>query len=408
MKHAFGVIVAGLVISASAGSADAQVQGSVGWDQYGLDHLHVAVGDVYGAPVGHVPSYIYPDELPVVYLLAREARVSPEIVMALREQGWSWLDISYHLGVDPYAFVHHLPYDDGYWGWRRGRDYRYLTDRHIIDYVNLAFWATYHRRPVTQIIVIRQRIPTWNYYVVYHAPRIVYRPAPARYDRPTARRGDRQDQPERRAQPRERTPERNAAAVRPPVRTADRATLPSRPADRAARPADERTRPVAQQPPRPAEQANRPTTRLPTRTPERVTQPSTPSRPPAQATRPSTPSRPPAQATRPSTPSRPPAQATRPSAPSQPPAQVTRPAAPSRPPAQATRPSAPSRTPAQATRPSTPNRAPAQATRPSTPASRPAAQRPARSNDRESATSSSRDSRSSSAAVNRGSNRRGG
>jgi hypothetical protein len=382
MRQAYGVLVLGLAMTGVAGAAAAQVQVGVGWDRHGLDHLHVALGHVYGEPIGVVPSYIYPDELPVVYLLAREARVSPEIVMALREQGWSWLDIAYHLRVDPYAFVHHLPYDHGYWGWRRGRDYRYLTDRHIIDYVNVAFWAGYHRRPITQIIVIRQRIPTWNYYVVYHAPRIVYRSAPPRYDRPP-RRGDRDDAPVRRAQPRGGESERGAAA-RPPERSAQRVTVPSRTGERATPPSEQRTRPTAQQATRPPTQATRPA--------------AAPSRPATQ------PSRTPAQATRPAAqPSRPAAQPSRPAAqPSRPAAQQSRPAAqPSRPAAQPSRPAAqPSRPAARTSRPA------AQPSRPAAQPSRPATQRAPRSNTREAASSSRRDSGSSASASR--ANRRGG
>jgi hypothetical protein len=128
------------------------------------------VSEYYGTPVGRMPAWIDPDELPLVYLLAREAGVSPQIVIALREQGWSWVDITYELGVDPYMYVERLPYSTGYWRRYSSWEIRYLTDRHIIDYVNLIFWADYHRRPVTQVIVIRQRVPSWRHYVRYYTP----------------------------------------------------------------------------------------------------------------------------------------------------------------------------------------------------------------------------------------------
>lgn len=156
--------------------ADAQVQAGVVFDRDGLRTFHLAIGHVYGVPaatlVRYAPARIHPEELPVVYFLAREARVSPETVIALREYGWSWVDITWHLGLDPYIFVAHLParvgppygVAHGYWR-KRGRTHvRYLSDREIVDFVNASFWASYYRVPVTRVIVVRERYPSWVRY----------------------------------------------------------------------------------------------------------------------------------------------------------------------------------------------------------------------------------------------------
>jgi hypothetical protein len=388
MKYALGATVTIMALAVSACGARGQVHVGAGVDYGGLSHIQMAVGDVYGLPVGPLPSYLYPDELPVVYMLAREAGVSPEVVMALREQGWTWMDITYHLGVDPYLYVAHLPRQRGYWGYP-GRNYRYLTDRHIIDYVNLALWASYHRRPVTQLIVIRQRVPTWTYYVHYHAPRVVFvNNKPRRHDPPSGRRGDtgRRDEP-RRAEPRDATPPRGISRTttqqptrtieRTPTaarggqhsseRTIERSAVPSRPTTQAT------NRPVTP-PTRPAAQANRPVT-PPTRPTAQANRPVTPpTRPAAQANRPVTPpTRPTAESNRQVTPpTRPTAQANRPVTP------PTRSVAPpSRPSAGTTRPAAqPSRPAAQPSRPAAqPSRPAAQPSRPAPQASRPAASR---------------------------------
>lgn len=287
LRYGFVAATVALALAVSACSARSQVHVGVGMDRDGLRHFELALGDMYGMPVGPIPSYIYPDELPVIYLLAREARVSPEVVMSLREQGWSWIDITYHLGIDPYLYVHRLPRQTGYWGYR-GRTFGYLTDRHIIDYVNLFFWADYHRRPVTQLIVIRQRVPTWTYYVHYHAPRVVYVGSSRRYSPPPARRGDtgRAVPGEtRRAQPRDATPRAVPRTTSPTVRTTEQAT---RPTPQASRPTQQATRPTPQAS-RPTRQATRPTTQA---------RPTTQSRPAAQSSRP-TQSRPAAQSSRP-------------------------------------------------------------------------------------------------------------
>jgi hypothetical protein len=164
LKWSLVAVGAALVLPAAS---EAQVRAG---PEYEYDEYGQAVSEYYGTPVGRMPAWIDPDELPLVYLLAREAGVSPQIVIALREQGWSWVDITYELGVDPYMYVERLPYSTGYWRRYSSWEIRYLTDRHIIDYVNLIFWADYHRRPVTQVIVIRQRVPSWRHYVRYYTP----------------------------------------------------------------------------------------------------------------------------------------------------------------------------------------------------------------------------------------------
>jgi hypothetical protein len=167
-----GMVIA-LLLAVLAPGAQSQVQAGIVLDRDGLRSFHLAVGHVYGVPlttvVRYAPTWLHPEELPVVYMVAREARVSPEVVIALREQGWSWVDITYHLGIGPAIFVHHLPARigppygraHGYWRKRSRVDYRYLTDRHVIDYVNVYLWAQYHRRPVTEVIVVRERYGDW-------------------------------------------------------------------------------------------------------------------------------------------------------------------------------------------------------------------------------------------------------
>jgi len=154
------------------GPVQAQVHAGVVFDRDGLRHFHLAIGHVYGVPVAAVarfaPAYVHPDELPVVYFLAREARVSPETVIALRSRGWSWVDVTIHLGLSPAIFVAHLPRQGppfglahGYWRKRGASQLRYLSDREIVDFMNVQFWGTYYRQPVTQVIVVRERYPDW-------------------------------------------------------------------------------------------------------------------------------------------------------------------------------------------------------------------------------------------------------
>ncbi len=191
MNRSMWVLLAALFVGVAAAPApaSAQFQAGVVIDRDGIRHFHLAIGHYYGYPVQTVtrwhPSWLHPDELPVVYLLARQARVSPDVVIALRQQGWSWLDITYHLRVDPAIYVTYLPaygppygVAHGYWRKPPRSHLRRLTDRQIIDYVNVVFWASVHHRPVTEVIVIRERAPSWTHFARVEAPRIRYQEPP--------------------------------------------------------------------------------------------------------------------------------------------------------------------------------------------------------------------------------------
>jgi hypothetical protein len=167
----------------SAVSAEGQWSGSVVFDRDGLRSLHLAVGSHYGVSPTSVsrssPSWLHPDELPVVYLVASEARISPSVVISLREMGWSWIEIARELRVSPAIFVAGLPrrgplaHRAGYWRPRSPHELWRLSDWEIIDFVNLTFWAQVHRRPVEHVVVIRQTVPTWVHYITLPAPRTV-------------------------------------------------------------------------------------------------------------------------------------------------------------------------------------------------------------------------------------------
>jgi hypothetical protein len=255
------VVAIGVLGAVPPATVQAQVSAGVVLDRDGLRHFHLAIGHVYGVPVQTVsrwhPSWIHADELPVIYLLAREARVSPDVIIALREQGWSWLDITYHLRVDPAIYVAHLPaygppygVAHGYWRKPHRRDLRRLSDRRIIDYVNVYFWSHAHHRPVTEIIVIRERVPSWTHYVRVEAPRVRFQePARAQpvYTQPAT-------PAPRPAQPRPTTQAPVSAANRAPAPAASRAPAPA--ASRAPSPAASRApAPAASRAPAPA--ANR-------------------------------------------------------------------------------------------------------------------------------------------------------
>lgn len=172
-----------LSVGFSVKPLDAQWNGGIVFDRDGLRSFHLAIGTHYGVPVSSVarfsPSWLHPDELPVLYLVAQEARVSPAVVLSLRDLGWSWIEIVRELRVSPAIFVAGLPRSgpisdrNGYWRPRNSRELWLMTDWEIIDFVNLGFWVRAHRRPVEHVVVIRQSVPSWVHYVYVPAPRTV-------------------------------------------------------------------------------------------------------------------------------------------------------------------------------------------------------------------------------------------
>src|SRR5512143_3611436 len=66
---------------------------------------YVAMSEYYGVPERDVivlrERDIAEEEMPVVFFIARQARVSPAAVIDLRSQGESWMDISLHFGLGP-------------------------------------------------------------------------------------------------------------------------------------------------------------------------------------------------------------------------------------------------------------------------------------------------------------------
>lgn len=126
-------------------------------------------------------------EWPVVFEIARQAQVSPEVVLELRQQGWSWMDISWHLGV--YAERYYVPVSFAerrglYWDtyryyrqWPRDRWHQIrFSDNEFIALINLRFMSGhYHYRP-EQIVRWRHSGRDWGW--MYRQPRAQtsYRP----------------------------------------------------------------------------------------------------------------------------------------------------------------------------------------------------------------------------------------
>lgn len=109
------------------------------------------------------------DELPVVFFLAAQARVEPQVIIDLRLKGLSWWDITLHFGLNPEIFFVPVtvvridpPYGRAFGYYHRYRERKswgqmVLTDVDIINLVNLKFISEYHRIPPERIMERRAR-----------------------------------------------------------------------------------------------------------------------------------------------------------------------------------------------------------------------------------------------------------
>jgi len=143
-----------------------------------LRDFYLAIGENYGVPPQEVVDirnrYRCPDdELPVVLFLAARAHIEPAVIFNLRLKKMSWLDISFHFGLTPEIFFVPVvvervgpPYGNAYGYYRKfgpAREWKriVLTDREVVDLVNLRFMSEYYRTPPETVIAMRGRGATF-------------------------------------------------------------------------------------------------------------------------------------------------------------------------------------------------------------------------------------------------------
>jgi len=139
-----------------------------------LKSFYLAVGEHYRVAPRLVVDFrtryrLLDEELPVVFFLAARAQISPQAVIDLRLRKGTWLGIALHLGLSPEIFFVPVglerigpPYGNAYGYYRkfgRAGDWRKLalSDREVIDLVNLRFLSEYHGLSPDEIIGLRGR-----------------------------------------------------------------------------------------------------------------------------------------------------------------------------------------------------------------------------------------------------------
>ena len=127
-----------------------------------LQSFYLAVSDYYRVPGRQVVTtkerYRFRDEeLPVIYFIAAQAGVNPNVIIDLRIKGMSWLDVTFHHGLTPEIFYVPVtvkkigpPYGNAYGHYKKYRPKKewkkvILSDYEVIDLVNLRFMSKHYK-----------------------------------------------------------------------------------------------------------------------------------------------------------------------------------------------------------------------------------------------------------------------
>jgi hypothetical protein len=167
MKRVLACCVVCVVLQGAARAQVRDLDLGLSFADGSVRSFYLAISEHYGVPARTVVElqerYRCPvDDLPVVYFLAARSHVAPSAIIGLRARNLTWIDIAYHyhLGLDIFfvpvsADPTGPPYGHAYGYYRKqgpGRASKgyAMTDREVVDLVNLRFMSEYYGvRPET-------------------------------------------------------------------------------------------------------------------------------------------------------------------------------------------------------------------------------------------------------------------
>lgn len=150
-------------LSGKGTHADVNIGATIG--DHGVRGFYLAAGDYFRVEPREVMVIsrrsIRDIEVPVALFIAREARVSPEMVVGLRTAGRSWMEITLHFGLRPDIYYmpglewRDRPYPGHYGGYKYGRHGSWrramLDDDEVIVLVNMRFMSEHYGYPAYEI-----------------------------------------------------------------------------------------------------------------------------------------------------------------------------------------------------------------------------------------------------------------
>lgn len=139
-----------------------------------LRSFYLAISDYYRVPGREVVAAkeryrLRDEELPVVYFLAAKAHVNPSVIIDLRMQGMSWLDVTFHYSLTPEIYYVPVtikkigpPYGKAYGHYKKYRPKKewtkiVLSDYEVIDLVNLRFMSEHYQLKPEVVMEMRSK-----------------------------------------------------------------------------------------------------------------------------------------------------------------------------------------------------------------------------------------------------------
>ena len=164
-KLLFSFVV--LAFLSPAISADVSV--GIEADQDGIKSFHLAIGEFYNVPEKEVvivrEKKISDEQLPVVFHIAKNARVNPSVIIKLRLKGMSWMEICRHFNLTAEIFYFELnhnpgpPYGKAYGHFKNKKRSKWntieLADADIINFTNLRFLSVHYGYSPDEVIKMR-------------------------------------------------------------------------------------------------------------------------------------------------------------------------------------------------------------------------------------------------------------
>jgi len=154
--------------------ARAQMSAGISINNDGVNSFYLAIGQTYNVPQRQVVVFherqIPDEELPVIYFIARRARVTPDAVVNLRLSGMSWMDITLHYRLSPSIYYIALNGDPGpeygraYGQWKQPRrqwSQIRLDDEDIVKMVNLQFVSSHYGIRPDEVVRLRGQHPNF-------------------------------------------------------------------------------------------------------------------------------------------------------------------------------------------------------------------------------------------------------
>jgi hypothetical protein len=169
------LIPAALLWLCCAGVSATDVNIGLSANDDGVKGFYFSIGSHYNVPEKEVvvirERNVPDDELPVVFFLARHGGVAPSVIVKMRLDGKSWMDITLRYGLSPKLFYVNFSEDPGppygkAWGhfknhkkdkWKEIR----LTDDEIVTCVNTKFMCERYGYSPDELVKVSRKGNGW-------------------------------------------------------------------------------------------------------------------------------------------------------------------------------------------------------------------------------------------------------